>query len=111
MWEIKRFKCKGTMSLISMPNITNDLLSPNYANVRTFIEGKWYDGSYKIWSDDPIKNQERYRINNGWDEYAVIDEFGKQRFFTRAHFNAIFFSNLELRNEIIDEIISDKTQA
>ena len=103
MWETKRFKCKSTLTEL------NDPFGDNFRTTNRFIVDKWYDGSYKIWSEDPIKNQERYKINNGWNEYSAIDEYGEQRFLTRSYFRAIFFSDAELRNEIIDEIISDKT--
>jgi hypothetical protein len=100
MWETKRFKCKGNMSI-----------STNRSGgfIEKFIEGKWYDGSYKIWSEDPTRNKKLYDNNGGWDEYAAISETGENRFFTRSHFKIVFFSDVELRNEIIDEIISDKT--
>jgi hypothetical protein len=66
-----------------------------------FIEGRWYDGEYEIW------NYERgYEINGGWRKYWVINEKGEKEEIHRAHFNAIFETDIEnLREEKINQII------
>lgn len=69
--------------------------------VERFIEGKWYDGEYEIWSFD-----DGYRINNGWRRYWVINEQSKKEEISRSRFNLIFETDIQiLRDNKINEII------
>ncbi len=68
-----------------------------------FIEGKWYDGEYEIWSFE-----DGYRLNGGWRRYWVINEKGVKEEVHKAHFKAIFETDIqELREEKINNILND----
>jgi hypothetical protein len=68
--------------------------------VDRFVEGKWYDGEYETYST------ERYRLNNGWKRYWVINEIGEKEEISRSEMNAIFENNItELRDKKINEIL------
>lgn len=72
-----------------------------------FIENKWYDGEYEIWSF-----QDGYRINGGWRRYWVINEQGKKEEISRAHFRVIFETDTQqLRDKKIQEIIDENTNS
>jgi len=97
MWINKKFKCKGTMS-------TSPSCEP-YDWKEEFIEGKWYNCSYKTWSNDPIENIESYKRNGGWNGYKAISEYGVELKFDRAHFNIVFYTTVdEIRESLINEI-------
>ena len=87
-----KFLCKN-----GSQTVTKGL--PMYVKDR-FIEGKWYDGEYETYST------ERYRLNNGWKRYWVINEIGEKEEISRSEMNAIFENNItELRDKKINEIL------
>jgi hypothetical protein len=68
-----------------------------------FIEGKWYDGEYETWGW-----KDGYECNNGWRRYWIVNENGVREEIHRAHFNAIFETNIEiLRDEKINQIMNN----
>ena len=84
-----KFLCKTTCSGGSYDNIKE-----------RFIEGKWYDGEYEIWS------QQLYKLNGGWKRYWVVNEMGEKEEIPKAHMNAIFEMDIEkLRDNKINEIL------
>ena len=69
-----------------------------------FIEGKWYDGEYEIWSW-----QDGYRVNNGFRRYWVVNEEGYKEEISRAHFKIIFETDTQqLRDKKIEDIFKIK---
>jgi len=66
-----------------------------------FIEGKWYDGEYEIWSWE-----DGYRVNGGWRKYWVVNEQGVGEEISRAHFRVIFETDTQqLRDRKIEDLI------
>ena len=96
-----KFLCKNGSSIATKPSSINDLSSINWSD--RFIEGKWYSGEYETW-----KFKDGYRLNGGWRRYWVVNEQGKKEEISKAHFNAIFETDIEnLREEKINEILKD----
>ena len=66
-----------------------------------FIEDKWYDGEYEIWSWE-----DGYRINNGWRRYWVINEQGEKEEISRPMFKVLFETDTQqLRDKKIEDLI------
>ena len=66
-----------------------------------FIEGKWYDGEYEVWSFD-----QGYEINGGWRRYWVINEKGVKEEISRARFKVIFETETQqLRDKKIEDLL------
>ncbi len=87
-----KFLCKNGSSIAPKPSSINDLSSINWSD--RFIEGKWYSGEYETW---------KFK-----DGYWVVNEQGKKEEISKAHFNAIFETDIEnLREEKINEILKD----
>ncbi len=87
-----KFLCKNGSSIATKPSSINDLSSINWSD--RFIEGKWYSGEYETW---------KFK-----DGYWVVNEQGKKEEISKAHFNAIFETDIEnLREEKINEILKD----
>lgn len=74
--------------------------------VDRFVEGKWYDGTYELWSDDETRNNTMYRLNNKWKKYKVINESGVEEEISISHMNCIFeMDKEENRNIKIEQIL------
>ena len=95
-----KFLCKnGSSSSVYAPNTGNTLSNIKWSD--RFIEGKWYDGEYETWS-----YENGYKFNGGWKKYWIVNEKGMKEEIHRAHFNAIFETDIEnLRDEKINQII------
>jgi len=106
-----KFYCKGTSQ--SAPRGSS---FSNLQWIDRFIEGKWYEGTYELWRDEPEdseKNQEIFRLNNmggsGWRRYTVINESGVEEEIPKAHMNAIFEMNkIQVRDIKIEQILKNK---
>ena len=73
----------------------------NWADV--FIEGKWYDGEYEMWTFES-----GYRLNGGWRTYWVTNEQGVKSQISRPQMNLLFHHKVdEIRNNKIDEILKE----
>ena len=68
-----------------------------------FIEGKWYDGEYEIWSFE-----KGYELNGGWRRYWVVNEMGIKEVINKAEMKAIFEFDIEkIRDNKIDQILEN----
>lgn len=94
---IKKCRCKGTMRQCQ------SMASSDWEDI--FIKDKWYEVNHVEWSSDPNRNMEMYRINGGWRDYLAKTESGIWKQLSRAEFRVVFYSDSELRNTLIDEII------
>lgn len=92
---IKKCKCKGTM---------REFLEENWVDI--FVKDKWYEVNHIAWSDDPAHDLKMRRMNGGWKDYLAITELGERKQLLRVEFNLIFYSDVELRESLIDDIIS-----
>jgi hypothetical protein len=72
--------------------VTDSLESPW---VDIFIQDKWYCVDFDY--DDKLTS---------FCEYSAIDETGNIRKLTKAEYNVVFYSVEEIRNFLIDEVIS-----
>lgn len=95
---IKKCRCKGTMSQCQ------SLSDGDWEDV--FIKDKWYEVNHVEWSDDPKYDLEMRKMNGGWRYYIAMTEFGTTMNLKRSEFNAIFYSEIELRESLINDIIS-----
>jgi len=96
-----KFLCKNGSS--TSPIRFNNKNVPSVKWEDRFIEGKWYDGEYETWNFN-----NGYRLNSGWKRYWIVNENGVREEIHRAHFNAIFETNIEiLRDEKINQIINN----
>jgi hypothetical protein len=96
-----KFLCKNGSSIVPRPASIKDLSNIKWLD--RFIEGKWYDGEYETW-----KSKDGYRLNSGWRRYWVVNEQGKKEEISKAHFNAIFETDIEnLRDKKINQIIKN----
>jgi hypothetical protein len=96
-----KFLCKNGSSIAPKPASINNLSTIQWSD--RFIEGKWYDGEYETW-----KFKDGYRLNGGWRRYWIVNEQGVKEEISKAHFNAIFETDIEnLREEKINQIIKN----
>lgn len=92
-----KFLCKNGSQTISRNFNKSDKW------IDRFVEGKWYDGEYETYST------ERYRLNNSWKRYWVINEIDGKEEISRSEMNAIFENNItRLRDKKIDEILDGR---
>lgn len=96
---IKKCRCKGTMS------VCQSMSDGDWEDV--FIKDKWYEVNHVEWSNDPVHDLKMRKINGGWRDYLAMTEFGTWRQLTRSDFNIIFYSDVELREALINDIIEN----
>jgi len=76
-----------------------------------FQVGTWYDIEYQLWSDDPIKNSDMVRMNDGYSNYWAITKTGEKIKLQKAIFHCVFpyIHKLdEMRESKIYEILDGK---
>ncbi len=96
-----KFLCKNGSRM--SPNGRLGIYSSQIVWEDRFIEGKWYDGEYETWSFE-----DGYRLNGGWRRYWIVNEKGQKEQIHKAHFKAIFETDIvELREEIIKIVLDD----
>lgn len=99
-----KFYCKGTSK--STPRF-GDLTNAFW--VDNFIEGKWYDGEYELWYDEPEtseKNKERFRLNGRWRTYKVTNEQGERKEVHSSYMKLIFdLDKTNIRDYKIEQIL------
>ena len=97
-----KFYCKGTQQKASRFDLSSGWID-------NFIEGKWYDGEYELWYDEPEeseKNKERYRLNDRWKSYFVTNEEGERQEVHSSYMKLIFdLDKSNIRNYKIEEIL------
>ena len=97
-----KFLCKNGSR--TSPNGRLGIYSAQIQWEDRFIEDKWYDGEYETWSFE-----DGYRLNGGWRRYWVVNELGVKEEIHKAHFKAIFETDIQvLRDEKIKNIIDEK---
>ena len=67
-----------------------------------FIEGKEYECEYETWGWE-----DGYRLNGSWRRYWATGEDGTHREMPRAHFRAVFHTDHEKRDLLIEGILGE----